>query len=64
MTHSKTGLSGESHAEKMARIRRFNAEQDRKYRGPAEPLTAEELDRSETEIRNHLRRGASPSSKR
>jgi hypothetical protein len=64
MTHTKTGLSGESHAEKMARIRRFNAEQDRKYGGPAEPLTEEQLDRSETEVRNHLRHGASHSSKR
>lgn len=39
------------------RTARYLAEQARKYGGPAPPLTLEELDQSETEIRNHSRRG-------
>ncbi len=46
-----------THAEFMARLRKFLEEMDRKYGGPPPPLTEDELDDSETEIHNFLRRG-------
>ena len=64
MTHGKTAPSGESPEKILADNRKFLERTHRKYGGPAEPLSEEERDRSETEIRNHLRRGASHSSKK
>jgi hypothetical protein len=46
----------ESLAALMERIQPLHEEQDRKYGEAADPLTPEELDRSETEIHNMLRR--------
>lgn len=47
----------ERHAEIFRKNRELIEECNRKYGGPPPPLTENELDRSETEIHNFLRRG-------
>ena len=47
----------DEHTKIMESVRRYVEEQDRKHGGPPPPLTPEELDASETEIHNMLRRG-------
>jgi hypothetical protein len=50
----------ETLAEILAQNKRFLEKTDRKYGGPPPPLTEEELDASETEIHNHIRRRGQP----
>jgi hypothetical protein len=60
----KTTTSSTLHDEIFRRNKEVLDKAHQKYGGPAEPLSEEAMDRSETELRNHHRMRASHKSKR